>query len=480
MMSLRFSWRQGLFLLAPLITGSLALRFGMDASWDLRNYHYYNGWALLTGHIDRDLLVAQTPSFYNPLLDLPFAWAEPRFDARLLAFGLGALHSANFILLTLLGETLLAGKTRRPFAVAALLAATGCGGAVALSELGTLFYDTVTSLGLFGSLLLLVRNWTGIAGGAAGRAALAGLPIGLAFGLKQTMILYPLGLGVGLLLTLPGGIPKKLTIGTAFAAGVALATLVTGGFWMLHLWRAYGNPLFPYFNQIFQSPWAQSGDYRDTHFQPHGLINWLLFPLFIAADSRLASEVDFQDWRLAAAVRDGASRAAAAPAASGCPVAGHIAIAYGVWLLLFDIYRYLVALEMLAPLMVALILLELAPRWRWPATLLATLAVLVSTRPAQWIRVPFRPRAVEVTLPAIADPDHSLVLLAGHEPLSFLIPAFPAGMAFLADRQHLHQSGSGFGALQPIDAEQDRAPSRASVALVHSHRAPRCGETPWQ
>ena len=34
-------------------------------------------------------------------------------------------------------------------------------------------------------------------------------------------------------------------------------------------------------------------------------------------------------------------------------------------------------------------------------------------------------------LPPIADPEHSLVLIAGHEPLSFLIPAFPETMRFL-------------------------------------------------
>ncbi|HMA51236.1 MAG TPA: hypothetical protein VKP60_15870, partial [Magnetospirillaceae bacterium] len=254
-----------LFISAPILCGALALASGMDGSWDLRNYHYYNGWALLTGHIGRDLLVSQVPSFYNPLLDLPYAWAVGHFSARTIAFVLGALHGADFILLTLLGETLLAlPDQRRKLYLAATLAAAGCAGAVALSELGTVFYDNITSLGLLGTLLLLARRWDRLAQGSIIDAAIAGLPLGLAFGLKQTMIPFVAGTGLALLLALPASPLRRISAGFWFGLGAALAMLAGGGFWMAHLWHQYGNPLFPYFNQIFHSPWGQAGDYRDV------------------------------------------------------------------------------------------------------------------------------------------------------------------------------------------------------------------------
>jgi hypothetical protein len=305
---------------------------------------------------------------------------------------------------------------------------------VTLSEIGTVFYDNVTSLGLFASLLMLVRTRPLHAtGGGTWRTIMAGLPVGLAFGLKQTMIPFPFGLAVGLLLTAPGRPLSRLKICLAFALGVTVATAAGGGFWMLHLWQLYGNPLFPYFNQIFHSSWGQAGDYRDVHFAPHGMTHWLLFPLYVAFDSRLASEVDFRDFRLAALfVTLPVTLAMRAPLRPGVALLlVSSAVSYLVWLLLFDIYRYLVGLEMLAPLLLALILQSWLPVWRWQAIFLTMVALLVTTRPAEWIRVPFRPRAVEVTLPAIADPENSLVLLAGHEPLSFLLPAFPVGMVFL-------------------------------------------------
>ena len=412
----------------------MALRWGMDTSWDLRNYHYYNGWALLHGHIHRDLLVAQTAGFYNPLIDLPFAWAASWMDARLLAFLLGTLHGGNFILLTLLGESLLddwapAPRTR----LAMLLAAAGCAGAVALSEIGTVFYDNVTSLGLFATLLLLMRRWNGLVAGHRWDALLAGLPLGLAFGLKQTMAPYPVGLCLALLLLLPASPARRFSAAFFFGIGVTVGLLATGGFWMVRLWQDYGNPVFPYFNQIFHSPWARPGDYRDIAFLPKGPAQWLFFPLFFAFDSRLTSEVAFQDYRLpllflltlaAPFLGIGRRRRAALLLLA-------VAIAYLLWLKLFSIYRYLVAVEMLAPLLVAAILGFLPQRRRLLAILAMAAALLATTRPAQWIRMPFESRAVAVTIPPIADPEHSLVLIAGHEPLSFLIPAFPPTMRFL-------------------------------------------------
>ena len=69
-------------LLAPPAYGLLTLAFGMDANWDLRNYHWYNGYAMLTGRIGRDLLAAQMPTFYSPFLDVPFYWLATHLPAR--------------------------------------------------------------------------------------------------------------------------------------------------------------------------------------------------------------------------------------------------------------------------------------------------------------------------------------------------------------------------------------------------------------
>ncbi|HIJ63506.1 MAG TPA: hypothetical protein HPQ04_12505, partial [Rhodospirillaceae bacterium] len=408
----------------------------------------YNAWALLSGRLDRDLLVSQIPSFYNPLLDVPFFLAAQVLPARLIAFLLGAIAGLNLNLLTLLGERLLTIEPRgRRLAVAWLLAVVGGSGAVALSELGTVFYDNILSLGFFASLLLLLRGREDLAGDATGRAlmraAVAGLPVGLAFGLKQSTVMFPIACDLALLLTLSAGWRRNVVAAFGFGLGVLAATAAGGGAWMWHLWASYGNPVFPQFNQIFQSPWALVADYRDTQYLTLSPWQKLVFPALFSADSRLAGEIEFRDFRILAAflLLPAAALAKACrkvPAEgltdrqAGALVMTAAAAAYLVWLKMFGIYRYLTPLEMLAPLLVFLAVdrLPAGRRTRLGLALAVVAGLLATTRPGVWIRVPFSQRAVEVSLPAIADPAHTAVILAGHEPLSFLLPAFPPEMRF--------------------------------------------------
>jgi hypothetical protein len=449
--------RRLLFVAAPVLFGLLALNLGMDADWDLRNYHYYNAWALLTGRQGWDMLAAQRPSFYDPVLDIPFFLLAQGLPARVVAFLLGAVHGVNVILLTLLGERLIVahGPWRR-FGLSALLAVAGACGSIALSEVGTVFYDNVLSLGLFASLLLILVHWDRLKGQLtlrnAALAAMDGLPAGLAFGLKQTAVMFPVGLAVALLITLPAPIPRRVAVTFWFGVGVLAATLAGGGYWMLHLWHLYGNPVFPHFNQLFHSPWALPQSYRDVQYEAGTLWRRIFFPVVFSLDSRQAGEIVFRDYRvltafilipLAGLTRVVQALWAPRSAPGGTPgfvntqhalfVMVTAAAAYGVWLEMFAVYRYLTALEMLAPLLIVLAVgLMPGPRlWRLEIALALVAFLVLTTRPGEWIRVPFSEKAVEVQVPTIADPAHTIVLLAGHEPLSFLLPAFPPQMRFL-------------------------------------------------
>jgi len=426
--------------------GALALLLGMDASWDLRNYHYYNGWAVLHGHLGRDVLVSQIPSFFNPLLDVPYAWAAERLPARAVGFLQGMVHGLNFPLLFAIAWQILDLRGGRERGLAAgVLALAGMAGAGTLSEIGTVFWDDVVSLGMLAAVLTLVTHWRGLADGPLGRtgllAAAAGLPAGLAFGLKQPEVIYCVGLCAGLLAAdLP--VWRRLWLAFWFGIGVLAGLGLGGGWWMAHLWHAYGNPLFPFFNQIFKSPWGLADPYRDPGFLQHGVVDMLTFGFRFPFDTALAAEAEFRDFRVLA-LEILVPLAALAGLARLNPPAGMIrpgparwllaaaVVTYAVWVMLFCIYRYLIPLEMLAPLL-AVAALEMLPLPRRPLIAAALVALLAATTwPADWLRVPWADKAVAVSLPAIERPDQSLVLISGHEPLSFLIPAFPPGMRFL-------------------------------------------------
>ena len=59
------------FIVGPLAVAALSLWLGQSTSWDLRNYHWYNPYALLTGRMGFDAAVAHHATYYNPLIDLP-------------------------------------------------------------------------------------------------------------------------------------------------------------------------------------------------------------------------------------------------------------------------------------------------------------------------------------------------------------------------------------------------------------------------
>src|SRR5262249_7797825 len=88
---------------------------------------------------------------------------------------------------------------------------------------------------------------------------------------------------------------------------------------------------------------------------------------------------------------------------------------------------------MLAPLviMVTIGLLPLPPR-AMSAAILGTLAtVVVTTVPPDWGRVPWSQKWITATPPSVPDPARALVLITGHEPLSYLIPFFPPELRFI-------------------------------------------------
>jgi hypothetical protein len=119
---------------------------------------------------------------------------------------------------------------------------------------------------------------------------------------------------------------------------------------------------------------------------------------------------------------------------------------YVAWLVFFGIYRYLVALEMLAPLLIvgALGLIPASPRVRLSASGIALLILASATR------YDFGPRAglsdphVRIDAPPIPDPSEAMILTAGYgEPTAFIIPELPPAIPVLRIQGFLAGPGDG-------------------------------------
>ena len=441
----RRCWRAALFLLVPLAFGLYAVSRGRDANWDLQNYHWYDAYALLDWRYDRDVAPAHGMSFLVPYLYVPWFWLGNALPARALGFIIGAVQSVNLLQLYGLGLVMLPIERRlHREAVALMLAIVGMCGGMSIGLLGTTFSDSVVTIGILASLLAVVASLPVLTAGApaqaAWRAALAAVPAAIAVSGKPTVATFAIGLAAGLLLV-EAPLRRRLWLLAWFGIGGMLTAAVLLGPWLVHVWSATGAPFYPFFARAFHSPFAGDGWNMDR-WNPHSRGELIYYPFVFTTDFARVAEVPFTDWRIAAAyvlvpaalcLRLCRQASARPPLAAGL---GYLlvvmAVGYALWLAIFRIYRYAVALELLAPLAIALAVLALPigrPK-RSVAIGAIMLALMATTRPADWGHLPWTDRFVEVSAPPIPDPAGATVLLMG-QPISYVVPALPPEVAVI-------------------------------------------------
>ncbi|MDX2142552.1 MAG: hypothetical protein SFV19_04295, partial [Rhodospirillaceae bacterium] len=292
------------------------------------------------------------------------------------------------------------------------------------------------------------RSWEAAARGARKPwlwLALGGVAVGAAAGLKLPTVIFCVGLCGAFLFVGPGGW-VRVARSFVFGLGVLVGIGLFAGHWMVFLWDSFGNPIFPYFNELFGSSMGLAQDYRDTRFVPDNWLAAIFYPVFFAFDAEKVGEVAFRDFRILLAYTTLALLPMLWVAARGRIAdrvellrdgAAYVLIAvwlsYAVWLALFGIYRYLIPAEFIAPLLIVLTLaLWPIPARVWRIASAGVLAfVTVSAWPATWGRVPWGDKFVEVTAPVIERPERAMVLLAGFSPTAWVIPAFPREASFL-------------------------------------------------
>jgi hypothetical protein len=435
----------------PLLFGCLGLWAGKDAGWDVQNYHWYNPYAFLSNRFNFDIAAAQHGSYYNPTLDLPLYWAAQTLSAKAVGYLLTCVQGLNFPLLFWLTWTLFSSMTvKNRLIMSTVCAMAGMSGAGALMLAGDGSYDNITSLGIIASLLVIAKKQQtmrlGRPAAAWGWIGLAGFFAGSMAGLKLTAATYALGLCGGLLF-LPTRWPRRVSLAFFFGVGVTLGLLLFSGHWMYRLWEFSGNPFFPYFNDLIHSPLLHSDSHKDMTFQPKSMLVRIFFPFFFSFDSYLVAEWYFRDMRILAlflvlpigAIWGGLRwrRRQSHGEPWGDPVAARYmaaasVLAYMAWLWMFCIYRYLVPLEMIAPLVIAGAIgwmpLSNKARVGLFAAIILTTQSLVSVN--FYKRKPWGDKYVEVQVPDIPLREDPMVLMVGRGPLSYVIPFFPPSIPF--------------------------------------------------
>jgi hypothetical protein len=455
-------WYVDVLVLIACIAGAFygALSLGQDANWDLQNYHFYNPWAWLNGRIlDRDIAAAQLQTFHNPLPDVPFyalatAGVEPRLITLWLALPTGIAAYFVIRIAWLMFADL--GVLQRVGATAAAIA-IGFTGAVGVGQLGSTTDEWLVTAFVTASLWLVVREATDERMRPVPLLA-AGVLAGVASGLKLTGATYALAICIALALrTLPSRADVRAAL--LYALGVAGGLLLALGPWALALWQHFGNPLFPYGNRWFHSPWWDAQPAFPNRFGPHSTREWLSLPFkLLAPRPGFVSEITYVDARMPVMFVLGLTIAGGALLARawGTSTRSHTAFrtsaprwklvaivfvaSFVVWAVVHSILRYAIPLEILTGLLIVGALgYLLTPPYATIGVACAVWAMLSTTVASEWGRVPFGRTWFDVRVPPIDR--NALVLLTVDAPMSYVLPFFPADARHVGIRNNVNAPG---------------------------------------
>ncbi len=280
-----------LIALVLILSGAGSVWLGQDLNFDLLSYHYYNGYAFVEGRLDRDIAPTGWHTYISPAMDALSYVGMVALPPRVFGFLFGALHGLNVALVYLLALALLTpGKPRQVRFLAGLAALVSAVGPNAASELGTTMGNNLVSIPVLGALLALLwplrDGRSPLAAGSWTHARLlaAATLCGVASGLRLTAAVDHLALClVALLFTArERSIRTFLTAASVLGVGSLLGFLAVNGLWSARLLERFGNPLFPFANQVFRSGYFEPEFLRDTRWVAREAWDYLRPPLDIA------------------------------------------------------------------------------------------------------------------------------------------------------------------------------------------------------
>lgn len=430
--------RLWIFLLAVALPVTLMLMQGVDANWDLRNYHLYDPHAWLTGRMNIDIAPAQMQSWHNPLLDVPlYLIVMSGLNARWA--GLWLLLPAIVSIMVLLRLQRLLSPRQPSWIAQAMLAVLALTGAATYSTLATSTNDGFVAAAMLTSLWLVLKDQRGC--GDHRHWLLAGCLAGAAVGLKLTASLYCVGLAVSALVD--GGPKEKIGRMFSLAAGGALGFVLAYGYWGWHLYSTHGNPFFPYYNNFFHSPDALAKTYADGRFRCRGLVAVLYSPIQLLRVSQLFSELPLRDPRLLLGLvslpglwllyRKKFPEAPAYRRRVGMLLVFFVT-SFLLWAAQYGIYRYAITLEMLACLGLV-VLLQWLPRASELVLLGAAFLVNKDTIRPEWGHIHSAEPMAGIKAPAI--PADSLVIVATNHPVGYLALGLPRNVPVVSVNNNL-------------------------------------------
>ncbi len=367
------SYLPSVLLLAVLmgLFGLYSVWLGIDVNFDLLNYHLYNPYAWLNGKIGQDVFAAGVHSCLNPLPDLYLYGLYVLFfnSPQWIGFFMGLPYGLLVWLIYQLSRDVFR-HTLYPKTYAFLAALVGGTAAGLVSQIGTSTNEIPLTCVNVAALWLLLRAFRNPASGW--KVYAAAFVTGCAVGCKLTVAPFCLALTAALVCNLKA-FAKPWKIFAGYAVCGVLGFLLTDGYFLWKNFVLYGNPIFPFYNQIFQSPYFDAMYLTETRFFPQGWLQWVFYPFYWAfAPGTYVSEIPLQDGRMALlllglvawGVCAYKNRLGGVNRREAAALVLYGGVGYVLWLTQFSILRYAATLEALCGLIAVGVCASLG-RKRW-------------------------------------------------------------------------------------------------------------------
>jgi hypothetical protein len=430
-----------LCLLFPIFYGLLALHLGQDIGFDTLNYHFFDPFWVLHDHFF-DITPALWQTYLDPVFNIPTYLLQSELPARTASFIIAGFQGLAFIPLYVLGRQL---TSRRSIAFG--LAALGMLSAVAWSEIGTSFGDNIVAVFFLASLTLIGTSAGLVRQPDRWFMVLAGVVGGVAAGLKLTQV----PIAIGFLIAAPtlGFVSRSRVASTLrYAAGLLVGFVATYGYWGYELATRYGNPVLPFFNNVFHSKLAPLSANLDGQSTAKNVLQCLFYPFLWAFNSHLVSVISFRElslpicelllWiALATRVYSYARRRIWTPMFSTqferFLVVGTSASVL-IWAHVIGLYRYITSLEMLGFVLLwvltgsvlrGIFALPIPTRSLNCSVAVLCLVCVLTERPANWGRSPFASRFFTVSVPRQFRRSGVALLMLTDNPYTYIVPFLP-------------------------------------------------------
>lgn len=444
------SWNT-IFITITSITISIlfAAYRGQDINWDQKNYHIGVPYLLMSGTFWQSVAPAGIQSYFNPSLHLFQFFGITHLKPLIFCVFLTFIQSFAFILAGFVCVNL-TNLNRGSFSrnEATLLSLFGfilcLLSPIALSELGTTFIDLITAIPIIAAFTLPLLKFNIRSKHVA---IYSGALLGFATALKLTNAVFLFGV-VGFIFTGTDKISDRLKWLLNLYISALIGILIIGGPWFFILYQKFGNPFFPFYNNIFHSPDYPNSQIRDMRFPAHSILDFWRYPLYwlfggspSTTTGSPSSELPLGDARWAfttfgsfillifVALSKVYRRNLLTDNAGGLFLS--VLISYTIWIFQFGIHRYMVAIDILCGACILYLIVQIPLQsFRYFSMTFVMAVTLAVIKVPDWGHLPWQPQW-QLIINSVVQFDQPVIVFLSEKPTLFIAKSFPENSYYI-------------------------------------------------